>query len=153
MKKGVILIICIVIVAIAAVLGSVFTGPGVKSSWYQQIKPAITPPNIVFPIAWTVLFILIALSLYFAWTSAKTKKEKTRIGIVFGINLVLNVVWSILFFGMKKPGYAFIEIILLWISIVSMMAVTYNISKKSFWMLLPYLLWVTFATILTFLAI
>ncbi|MEM4703202.1 MAG: TspO/MBR family protein [Candidatus Pacearchaeota archaeon] len=110
----------------------------------------ITPPNFVFLIAWTILFFLIALALYFAW--ANSDKRKTIIGIVFGINLVLNVLWSWIFFGLKQPKIAFVEIIILWLSILVVILVVRKSSKTSAWLLVPYLVWVAFAGILTFLA-
>ena len=96
------------------------------------------------------MFILIAISLYFEWINSKRDQKKT-IAIVFGINFILNVLWSILFFGMRNPKAAFIEIIFLWISILSMILVSWKTSRKASLLLLPYLLWVSFAAILNFL--
>jgi benzodiazapine receptor len=146
-----VLIASLIIAYFTAFIGSLFTSSAVKSAWYSSIKPSITPPNYVFPIAWNILFFLIALSLYFAWTSSKKDQKKT-IAWVFGINLILNIVWSILFFGMRNPRAAFIEIIPFWISIAVMMIATWKINKKASWLLLPYLLWVAFASILNFLS-
>ena len=145
-----VLIFAFIIVAAVAFLGSIFTSSTVKSEWYESIKPGITPPNAAFPIAWTILFILIAISLYFAWINSKRDQKKT-IAIVFGINFILNILWSILFFGMRNPKAAFIEIIFLWISILSMILVSWKTSRKASLLLLPYLLWVSFAAILNFL--
>lgn len=142
------LIICFLIVMLVAFLGSLFTGPNTQTDWYQQIKPAITPPNFVFPIAWTTLFLLIAISLYLAWTSSKDKDDKKKVAWVFGINLVLNILWSLFFFGLRNPLLGFIEIILFWITIWMMIFVTRKINKASMWLLVPYLLWVGFAAIL-----
>jgi translocator protein len=145
------LVICFVIVIVVAFLGSLFTGPNTSTEWYQQIKPTITPPNFVFPIAWTILFVLIALSLYLAWINAK-KEQKNQIVIFYGINLVLNILWSVIFFGMGNPTLAFAEIILLWASIFFMIFAARKINKISAWFLVPYLLWVTFAFLLNYLA-
>jgi benzodiazapine receptor len=79
------------------------------------------------------------------------KKQKKIVAIVFGINLFLNTFWSYLFFELKKPNCAFFELILLWFSILSMIFVTRKIDKKSAWLLVPYLLWVSFAGILNYL--
>ena len=73
--------------------------------------------------------------------------------LVFGINFILNIFWSVLYFGLKNPGLAFIEIILLEISIIAMIILTYKISKKSSYLLIPYFLWVAFASLLNFLSI
>ena len=139
------------IVILAAAIGSIFTSGSVRSAWYDSIKPSITPPSFIFPIAWTILFILIAFSLYFAWTRAE-KNEKKTVASAFGINLFLNMLWSFLFFGMRNPKAAFIELIALWLSIIVMMSASWKIDKKASWLLLPYLLWVSFAAILNFLS-
>ncbi len=145
-----VLIVCFVIVYGIAFLGSIFTSANVDGSWYQEIKPSITPPNYVFPIVWNILFFLIALSLYFAWLKAK-KKQKRIVALVFGINLFLNALWSYLFFELKNPDYSFSELTLLWISIWFMIAVTRRIDKKAAWLLVPYLAWVLFAGVLNYL--
>ena len=150
--KWKILIACLVITYLAAVVGSLFTTKNVKSDWYDSIKPSITPPNWVFPVVWNILFFLIALSLYFVWTSKKSVKENKKIIIVYGINFLLNVLWSVLFFSLKQPRFAFIELLLLWISTLAMLVVGYRVNKKAFYLLIPYLVWLSFAGILNYLA-
>lgn len=145
-----VLVLSLVIVYLVAFLGSLFTSGSVNSSWYDSIKPSITPPSLVFPVVWNILFFLIALSLYFSFTSGN-KKEKKLVVWVFGTNLVLNLIWSIIFFGFQNPLIAFFELILLWLSIILIMAVTYRINKISFWLIVPYFLWVSFAGILNWL--
>lgn len=148
-----IFIICLLIVFLVAFLGSIFTSSGVNSLWYDSIKPKITPPNWVFPLVWNILFLLIAISLFFAWTRAKNKKEKIKVGFLFGINLFLNILWSFLFFGLRNPLFGFIEIILVWLSILALIIGLWGISKISSWFLVPYILWVSFASIINYLAI
>lgn len=145
-----VLIISFVIVFLIAFAGSLFTSPNTSTEWYQSIKPQITPPNYVFPIVWNILFALIAISLYISWTNSN-KKQKSKIILAFGINLALNLIWSIIFFGLKNPQLAFAEIILFWFSIIAMLAATYKINKSSSYLLIPYLLWVTFASYLNYL--
>lgn len=146
------LILCIVIVFTVAFIGSLFTSGNSSGEWYESIKPSITPPGWIFPIVWNTLFFLIALSLYFAWQSANNK-QKRNVAVVFGINFILNIFWSYLYFYLRRPPLAFIEIFFLLISIVSMIVVTWKIDKKSSYLLIPYLLWVSFATVLNFLTI
>jgi len=110
------------------------------------------PPNWVFPVVWTTLFFLIALSLYFVWVSKK-QKEKNKIVINYGINFVLNILWSVFYFGLKSPLQAFFVIILLWISISYLVIFDWKINKKAGYLLIPYLLWVSFAMILNYLSI
>jgi len=148
-KNWKILIFCLLIVYAFAFLGSLFTSNAVNSSWYGSIKNSLVPPNWVFPVVWNILFFLIALSLYLAWTSAK-KKSRKKVAVVFGINLFLNALWSFLFFSLKKTNLAFFELVLLWLSIITMIYITYKVNKKSAWLLVPYLLWVTFASILNY---
>lgn len=147
-----VLILCLLVVYLTAFIGSLFTSPSVNSEWYNSIKPSITPPNWVFPVVWNILFFLIALSLYFAWTSKKSsKKTRLKIAVVFGINLALNILWSLLFFTLQNPVIAFCELILLWGSILAMIFITYRIKKISAYLLIPYALWVAFAGILNYL--
>ena len=145
-----VLIVLLVAVYAIAFLGSVFTSGSVNSDWYQTTKTSITPPSFVFPIVWNILFFLIALSIYFAWTSPKAKNLSTRksIAILFGVNLFFNVLWSLIFFGLRNAQGAFFELIALWFSIVALLVLTYGVNKKSFYLLIPYFIWVTFAGVL-----
>ena len=144
------LLFCLLIVYIVAFLGSLFTSNTANSSWYNSVKNSLTHPNWVFPVVWNSLFFLISLSLFYAWTSGK-KESRKKIALVFGINLFLNTLWSVLFFSLRKSSLAFFELILLWISILFMIFTTWKIDKKSAWLLAPYLLWVSFAGVLNYL--
>ena len=146
-----ILVFSLLIVYLIAFLGSLFTSSSVNSDWYEAIKPKLTPPNFVFPIVWNILFFLIAISLYIAWTSAD-RIERKIVFLVFGINLLLNLFWSFLYFGVKNPLFAFFELIFLWLSILIMLIATYHINKTSSYLLLPYFVWVSFAGILNYLS-
>lgn len=145
-----VLIISLIVVYLTAFIGSLFTSPVTYSQWYIDNKPEITPPNYVFPIVWNILFFLIALSLYFAWINSK-KKQKTKVAFVFGINLILNASWSYLFFTLQKPLWAFVCLIAIWISIWWMIFTVCKIDRKSEWLLIPYLIWVSFAGVLNYL--
>lgn len=147
-----VLIISLIIVYAVAFLGSLFTSNAVKSDWYQSVRPSITPPNYVFPIVWNILFLLIALSLYFAWVNS-TKKQKNSISLLYGINFILNILWSVFYFGMRSPSAAFCIIILLWVSILSLILFTKKITKTSSYLLIPYILWVSFAIVLNYFSI
>ena len=116
-----------------------------KTAWYDCIKPSITPPNIVFPIVWTILYILIAICL-----AETLKLEKQNVLLfAFAINLILNVLWSFAYFGWKKIGLALIIILLLWLSTVYLVVKTFQVHPKWIgFILLPYLMWITFATVL-----
>lgn len=144
--------ICLVIVFIVAYFGSLFTSDAVNSSWYEKIRPSITPPNELFPIVWTILFFLIALSLYFVWIKSG-KLNKKKIMLAFGLNFILNILWSYFYFSLKNLSLAFFDLILLWISIAFMVHMTLKIDKRSAYLLIPYFLWVSFAGILNYLSI
>ncbi len=149
MKKIFKLLISVVIPLLIGFLGSFFTSSSVNS-WYETInKPFFNPPNWVFGPVWTVIFILIGISFYLIWEKDFGKNKKKVISIYF-YQLFLNFLWSILFFGLKAPLLAVIEIIVLWFFILKNMNVFYKISKTAGYLFIPYLLWVSFATILNF---
>ena len=148
-----VLIISLVVVYSVAFVGSIFTSQGTNTEWYESIKPSITPPNWVFPVVWNILFLLIALSLYFSWIKAKEKNVKIKLAIVFGINFLLNILWSLFFFTLKKPLYAYFDLVFLWGSIAIMIFLTIRIDKKASLFLLPYLFWVSFAGVLNYLSV
>ncbi len=139
-------VLCLIVVFIVAGIGSLFTDTG---TWYESIKPSIAPPNYVFPIVWTLLFYLIAVALYFSWLTL----DKNKVAIYYGINLILNILWSYLFFFMKNPMFAFLEMIVLWFSITFLIGFNWKKCRKASYFLIPYLLWVSFALILNYLAI
>ncbi len=133
---------------LAAGIGSVYTTPAIDT-WYITLnKPFFNPPNWIFGPVWTLLYLLMGISLYLVWVT-KTEKKAKRLGtIFFFIQLALNVLWSILFFGLKSPIGAFIGIILLWLAIYLTIRKFLEVSKLAGWLLIPYLAWVSFATIL-----
>ena len=149
------LAISIAIPLMAGVIGSIFTSQSV-TTWFQTIeKPSFSPPNWLFGPVWTTLYVLMGVSLFLIWKaiSSTTFPKDRRIReiaafIAFGIQLVLNVLWSFLFFGLRSPQLAFVEIIILLISIVVTIAIFSKISKLSAILMLPYAGWVTFASFL-----
>ena len=147
-----ILIVSLLIVFSIGFIGSIFTSGQTSSNWYNSIRPIITPPNFVFPIVWNVLFFLIGVSLYFTWVNSNGK-EKKKVAIVFGLNFVLNILWSVFYFYLHNPILSFIDIILLEISIGILIYTSYKISRKAGYLLVPYFIWVMFATVLNWLSI
>ncbi|MBN1385797.1 tryptophan-rich sensory protein [Candidatus Woesearchaeota archaeon] len=144
------LIISLVVCQLAGIIGSIFTSSSIPT-WYAAIKkPAFNPPNWIFGPVWITLFVMMGISLYLIWNlGLSTKAAKIAI-IIFGIQLVLNTLWSILFFGLQSPFYAFIEIIILWIFILASIISFYPISRTASLLLVPYILWVSFAAVLNF---
>lgn len=149
MKKIYKLIIALIIPQLAGGLGSVFTAASVKS-WYLTLeKPLLNPPSWVFGPVWTILFLLMGYAFYLVWIS-DGKEKKITAYITFAIQLVLNIFWSAIFFGLKSPGLALMEIWFLWLAIIFNIFAFYRISRLSAWLLIPYLLWVTFAAYLNY---
>jgi tryptophan-rich sensory protein len=145
-KLAIAIVICVVIGS----LGSIFTMPAI-GTWYSSLaKPSWNPPNWAFAPVWTTLFILMGFALYFVWNKGlKAKGVKTALEI-FGVQLALNVLWSILFFGLRSPLYGLAEIIVLWLAIVATIWKFYAISKPAAYALVPYIVWVTIATALNY---
>lgn len=131
----------------AAAIGSLATVPNIPT-WYASLaKPAFSPPNWLFGPVWTLLYLLIGLSLYLVWT-AGYKKPKRLAFTAFGLQLVCNALWSLVFFGLHAPWAGAAVIILLFGSIVVTMRLFWPISKLAAYLLVPYLAWVSFATLL-----
>lgn len=144
-------IISLISVIITAFLGSIFTSTNVNG-WYRTINlPSLVPPNYVFPIAWNILFILMIISFYLILINNTKKNYNIRkIAIwLFSIQLIFNILWSLLFFELNLLLIASIEIILLEALILSTIIYFYKINKVSAYLLIPYFLWVLFATFLT----
>ena len=143
------LILAIIICQLAGIVGSIFTSPNI-TTWYASIvKPAFNPPNWIFAPVWTTLFLLMGISLYLIIKEKQTPKIRLAEG-VFAIQLILNIIWSVLFFGLNNIGAAFAEIIILWIAIAATIYYFYKISKPAAYLLVPYIAWVSFATILNY---
>jgi translocator protein len=133
---------------LAGVIGSVFTASTV-STWYSTlIKPSFTPPSWLFGPIWILLYFLMGTSLYLLWQNKAKDKKKSL--IIFGIQLILNVCWSFLFFGLKSPLYGLIGILFLLAAIILTIAFSYRVSLYAVIALIPYLVWVSFATILNY---
>ena len=148
MKKIYKLIIAILIPQLAGVIGSVFTVSSV-SGWYLTLeKPELNPPSWVFGPVWTALFLMMGYALYVVWTSDAPKKKAAL--WAFGSQLVLNIFWSVLFFGMKSPVAAAVEIVILWLAIAINIYFFSKVSRVAAWLLAPYIFWVTFAAYLNF---
>jgi len=116
--------------------------------WYRNLsKPSWNPPDWAFPVVWTTIYLFIIAAVGGAWNQA-TPVEQTQILWVVGINFVLNTLWSVVFFTMKKPLWALIEVIALWFSILAMMFVIGQVSLLYAALLLPYIVWVSVAMLL-----
>ncbi|ASI99046.1 TspO/MBR family protein [Thermococcus celer] len=143
------LIVSILIPLIVGFAGSFFTSSSINS-WYSTInKPSFNPPNWLFAPVWTLLFILIGISFYLVWNK-DFGDIRSWVLLIYGANLALNLLWSLLFFGLRNPYLALIEIVILWFVILGNIIVFYRISRTAGLLLIPYLLWVTFASFLNY---
>jgi translocator protein len=129
-------------------LTGLLTEHGVKHWYPHLIKPSGTPPDIVFPVVWTILYTLMAISLTLLWTS-KSPQKKTAL-LFFGIQLFLNFIWSWLFFYLQHPGFALIDIFMLWFFIFMTIVSFWRHTILGSYLLMPYLVWVTYAAYLNF---
>jgi tryptophan-rich sensory protein len=141
------LIISILIpLALGAIAGR-FTAQAVPD-WFASLnRPSFSPPNWIFGPVWTVLYILLGISLYLIWKQIPSKERNNAL-LIFSIQMFLNFIWSFVFFYFNQIGLALIVIVGLWISIVFMLISFYKLKPSAAYLNLPYLLWVTFASVL-----
>lgn len=145
------LVASIVICQAAGLAGSFFTTPTIPT-WYATLKkPSFTPPGWIIGIVWISLFLLMGIALFLVWRKGLTDKYVKTAMIIFGVQLVLNVLWSFLFFGLRSPIAGLVEIVILWIAILMTILYFCRISGTAGILLVPYILWVTFAAFLNFL--
>lgn len=133
-----------------AFFGSLVTLPSI-TTWYAGLnKPSFNPPNFIFGPVWTILYTLMGIALFIVWDKGLKNKKIGKAVKIFLLQLALNFLWSLVFFGFHLPFAAFIVIIALWISIFYTMSLFKKISKPAYWLLVPYVAWVSFAMILNF---
>jgi len=140
----------ILICQAAGFLGSLATTPSI-ATWYKTVaKPSFNPPNAIFGPVWLSLYLMMSISLFLVWRQWGAAKGVRPALIIFFVQLALNTLWSVLFFGLHQPGWAFLEIVVLWLFILLTMIVFWRLSRVAGLLLLPYLLWVSFASALNF---
>jgi tryptophan-rich sensory protein len=143
------LVFFIVVCLGAAGLGGLVTAPEIEG-WYKTIaKPSWNPPDKVFAPVWTTLFLMMATAAWLVWLPKGFKGAVLPL-VLFAIQLVLNIAWSWIFFGMHQPGWALVDLILLWLAIMATTAVFFKSSKIAGWLMVPYLTWVSFAGVLNY---
>jgi len=131
----------------AGFVGSFFTSQSVNS-WYTTLnKPKLNPPGWIFAPVWTMLYILMGIASYKVFKNGTGNAKKQAL-IFYGVQLLFNLLWSILFFGLQRPDLSLLEIVVLWLLIVATLVKFYRIDKWAGYLLIPYLLWVSFASFL-----
>ncbi len=167
------LLLSVIICELAGAVGSIFTSPAINS-WYKGLnKPSFNPPAWIFGPVWAIIFLLMGISLYLVWSKKwvvhnKISKSKTKswnswsqkfydgkwqtanIVMIFAFQLILNVLWSIIFFGLHSPAVALCELLMLFFAVVFTIINFYRVSKNAAWLLLPYIFWLLFAMILNY---
>jgi len=138
----------ILVSELSGFIGTLFTTPSIPT-WYAFLnKPAFTPPNWLFAPAWTILYLLMGISVFLIWEKKSESKEKKTAIQIFFIQLAANMVWSIIFFGLQMPFIALLEIIVLWFLILITILKFNKLNKVAAYLLIPYIIWTSFALIL-----
>lgn len=131
-------------------IGAIFTTRSIPT-WYAGLaKPSFNPPNGLFGPVWTLLYLLMGIALFLVWRKAPHSSGAGLALVLFLVQLLLNVLWSILFFGFRSPALGLGDILLLWAAILATMLLFFRVSPAAGALLVPYLLWVSFASVLNF---
>lgn len=142
------LLLSIAICELSGFIGAIFTISAIPT-WYTYLnKPFFSPPNWLFGPVWTILYFLMGVSFYLIWTQSPKKKGLSLAIKTFLLQLILNFIWTPVFFGLKSPVLRLVTIISMWFAILATIAKFYPLSKIASYLLIPYLLWVSFATLL-----
>lgn len=144
------LVLSLIVPQLAGAIGAAFTMNSITGWYATLVKPAFTPPNWLFFPAWETLYLLMGVSLFLVWRRGIGKRGVNQSILAFGGQLALNVLWSVIFFGLHQTFYGFIEIIILWAAIAITIIKSFRVSKSSAYVLIPYIAWVTFAMTLNF---
>lgn len=144
------LVISLLICNATGLISLYFTMPAIFSWYGSLIKPWFTPPNGVFATSWSIIYILMGISLYLVWEKGWGRRDVKISMAFFGVQLVLNFLWVFFFFGMQSLFLGLIDAILLWLAILVTMWYFYGISKISGLLLIPYFLWVAYAVLLSY---
>lgn len=131
-------------------IGSLLTTPSIPTWYAGLVKPSFNPPSWIFAPVWTILFLLMAVALYLILLKGSQDKQAKLGMIVFFAQLFLNLLWSFLFFFLHNPALAFYDIVLLWIMILLTILQFKKIDKAAAYLLIPYIVWVSFAALLNF---
>lgn len=142
------LLISVLACELIGLLSTPFTIASIPAWYAGLIKPSFSPPNWIFAPVWTILYFLIGISVFLVWKKGIKNKEIKIAIYYFSAQLFFNFLWSVIFFGLHQPLFAFIDIIALLIAIVLTMIKFNRISKTALYLLIPYLLWVSFAAVL-----
>jgi tryptophan-rich sensory protein len=144
------LLTSILLCQITGALGALFSMPAIPTWYATLMKPPFVPPNWTFSVVWTLLYLLMGIALYLVWEKGLEKADVRKAMGLFGIQLFLNFMWSVLFFGLHSPLYGLGGIVALWVVILVNIRLFYRISRTAGMLLVPYVLWVSFAAVLNY---
>lgn len=140
----------VVVCELVGIISSLFTISAIPTWYATLVKPALNPPSWVFGPVWTLLYLLMGIAAWQVWHQSSNKfAVKMAFGFFAG-QLILNAAWSIIFFGGHNPAVSLVEIIALWLAVLGTIVTFAKVSKLAAWLLLPYILWVSFATYLNY---
>lgn len=150
LKKVLKLLTALIVSALAGIIGSLFTFSAIPA-WYATLaKPVLNPPSWVFGPVWTLLYALMGIAAFLVWNKGWGRRDVRVALTVFAIQLALNTLWPLIFFGLRSPAWAFVGIVALWFAILATIITFAKVSKPAAWLLVPYILWVSFAGYLNF---
>ena len=148
-KEGIELAVAVIVCELLGSIGAIFTMMSIWT-WYALLrKPSFTPPDAVFAPVWTLLFALMGIAVFLVWQRRKQIDVRWPL-VAFGLQLCLNVAWSVVFFGMRNIAGGFVDIVALWCMILGTIIIFWRDSRPAAWLLMPYLAWVTFAMFLNY---
>ncbi len=149
MSKYLRIIYCVAICLVVGYLSSITTQSSINTWYPTLIKPSFNPPNWLFAPVWTLLFIMMGIAAGMIWNQLENQRELVKKALLFfTVQLLLNALWSYLFFGLNNVLLALIEVILLWLVIYETFHIFKKIDKKAAYLFIPYLIWVAFAAVL-----
>lgn len=134
----------------AGLIGALFTTPAIPTWYATLIKPSFSPPNWLFGPVWMLLYVLMGIALYRIWILREQSPQRRQAMVIFSIHLVVNALWSIIFFGLRSPLLGLIDIAILLCLIIVVTIKFYRLDRVAAYLLFPYLVWVAFATLLNF---
>jgi tryptophan-rich sensory protein len=144
------LLVAVAVCEGVGIVSAFFTTRAIPTWYATLVKPSFNPPNWVFGPVWTTLYALMGVALFLVWRAGLSSPGARAALALFAVQLALNFAWSWLFFGIHQPGWAFAEIVALWVAIAATIVTFFGISRAAGWLMSPYLAWVSFAAALNF---
>lgn len=148
MRDSIKFVIAVTVPLVVGGLSGFATSRGVETWYPTLVKPSFNPPSWVFGPVWTMLYLMMGIAAFLVWRKGLETAGVQGALSLFVVQLALNGLWSILFFGLQSPGWALAEIVVLWLAIVATLVAFWRLTAAAGWLLAPYLAWVSFAAVL-----